>query len=183
MNRFRIKQITTMGILIALSIILILSPLRFPFPASPHLEYDAGDIPILMGGFIFGPLAGIILSIVTSVVQALTVSSSSGWIGCAMHIFAASALVGSSSAVYSRSKTTKGLILAAIVGTLSMTAVMIPLNLIFYPLFTGNTLSAVIELIVPVLLPFNLMKAGINSVVFVLIFKSSGKLLMKITQR
>ena len=172
-----------MGILVAISVILIISPLRFPFPLAPFLEYDAGDIPILMGGFIFGPVAGIVLSVITSVVQALTVSSSSGWIGCAMHIFAASALVGSSSAIYSRNKTTKGLILAAAVGTLAMTAVMIPLNLIFYPLFTGTPVNAVIELIVPVLLPFNLMKAGINSVVFLLIFKSSGKLLLKIAQR
>ena len=105
MNSSKIKQLTIMGILIAISIILIISPLRFPFPAAPFLEYDAGDIPILMGGFIFGPLAGILLSVVTSIVQAVTVSSGSGWIGCVMHIFAASALVGVSSAIYSRNRT------------------------------------------------------------------------------
>ncbi|MHB8065215.1 MAG: ECF transporter S component, partial [Ruminiclostridium sp.] len=152
MNRNRIQKLTTMGILIAISIILIISPLRFPFPAAPFLEYDAGDIPILIGGFIFGPVAGIVLAIVTSLVQALTVSSGSGWIGCIMHIFAASALVGIASGIYSRKKTLKMAIIGLIFGTISMTAVMIPLNLIFYPLFMGTPVKEVIKLIVPVLL-------------------------------
>ncbi len=183
MNSSKIKQLTTMGILIAISIILIISPLRFPFPAAPFLEYDAGDIPILMGGFIFGPLAGILLSVVTSIVQAVTVSSGSGWIGCVMHIFAASALVGISSAIYSKNRNIKGLIIGLFCGTLAMTAVMIPLNLIFYPLFAGTPVDVVISMIVPILLPFNLMKAGINSVIFLLIFKSAGSLLLRIVQK
>jgi len=63
-----------------------------------------------------------------------------------------------------------------------MTAVMIPLNLIFYPLFTETPVDAVVKLIVPVLLPFNLMKAGINSVITLLIYKSVGKLLRRIAK-
>jgi len=182
MNRSKIKKLTTMGILMAISIVLILV-LRIPFPPAPFLEYDAGDIPILIGGFIFGPVAGIILAIVTSVVQALTVSSGSGWVGCIMHIFAATALVGIAAAIYSRKKTSKMAIIGLICGSIAMTAIMIPLNLIFYPLFTGIPVSDVIKLIVPVLLPFNLMKAGINSVVVLLVYKSVGKLLRRIAEK
>lgn len=177
-----IRKLTTMGILIAISIILIMSPLRFPFPAAPFLEYDAGDIPILLGGFIFGPLSGILLAVVASIVQALTVSSGSGWIGMVMHIFAASALVGVSSLIYLKNKTFKRAVIGVILGALAMTAVMIPLNLIFYPLFANTPVDAVIKMIVPILLPFNLMKAGINSAVFLLIYKSAGKLLLRIVK-
>lgn len=183
MTRSKIKQITTMGILIAISIILIISPLRFPFPAAPFLEYEASDVPILIGGFIFGPVAGIVLAVVTSIVQALTVSSGSGWIGGIMHIFAASALVGVSAGIYSRKKTLKRAIIGLVCGTIAMTAVMIPMNLIFYPLFMGTPINEVIKLIVPVLLPFNLMKAGINSVLVLLVYKSAGKLLRRIAER
>lgn len=181
MTRSKIQKLTTMGILIAISIILIVSPLRFPFPAAPFLEYEASDVPILIGGFIYGPLSGIVLAVVTSIVQALTVSSGSGWIGCVMHIFAAIALVGVASGIYSRNKTLKSAIIGLICGTLAMTAVMIPLNLIFYPLFTETPVDAVIKLIVPVLLPFNLMKAGINSIITLVVYKSVGKLLRRIT--
>lgn len=182
MNRSSIKKLTTLGILIAISIILIVSPLRFPFPAAPFLEYDAGDIPILLGGFIFGPVSGIVLAAVASIIQALTVSSGSGWIGMVMHIFAASALVGVSAGIYTKNKTFKRAIAGVICGTLAMTAIMIPLNMIFYPLFAGTPVDAVIKMIIPILLPFNLMKAGINSVVFLLIYKSAGKLLLRIAK-
>lgn len=182
MNRSKIKKLATMGILIAISIILIISPLRFPFPAAPFLEYEASDVPILIGGFIFGPVAGIVLAIVTSIVQAVTVSSGSGWIGCIMHIFAATALVGVASGIYFRKKTMKRAILGLICGTIAMTAVMIPFNLIFYPLFMGTPVDDVVKLIVPVLLPFNLMKAGINSVIVLFVYKSVGKLLRKIAE-
>lgn len=180
MQTSNIKKLATMGILVAISIILIISPLRFPFPPAPFLEYEASDVPILIGGFIYGPVSGIILGIVTSIVQALTVSSGSGWIGCLMHIFAATALVGTAAAIYSRKKTKKRAIIGMICGTIAMTAVMIPFNLIFYPLFMGTPVSEVVKLIVPVLLPFNLMKAGLNSVITLLVYKSTGKLLHRI---
>ena len=48
---------------------------------------------------------------------------------------------------------------------------MIPLNLIFTPLFMGSPVDAVLEMILPIILPFNLMKAGINAVVTGLLFK------------
>lgn len=183
MNRSKIKKLTTMGILIAISIILIISPLRFPFPAAPFLEYDAGDIPILIGGFIYGPVAGIVLTTVTSIVQAVTVSSGSGWIGCIMHIFATSALVGIAAAIYTRKKTLKRAIIGLICGTIAMTAIMILLNLIMDPLFYGMPIDTVKKLIVPALLPFNLMKAGINSVIVLLVYKSVGKLLTRIAEK
>lgn len=183
MKTTNIKKLATMGILIAISIILVVSPLRFPFPAAPFLEYEPSDVPILIGGFIYGPLAGIVLAVVTSIIQALTVSSGSGWIGCVMHIFAATALVGTSSAIYFRKKTIKAAIVGVICGTLAMTAVMIPLNLIFYPLFANTPVDAVLKMIVPILLPFNLLKAGINSIITLIIYKSIGKVIHRIVEK
>jgi len=175
-------MVTTMGILIAISIVLILL-LRIPFPGATFLEYEAGDVPILIGGFIFGPVAGIALAVVTSLVQALTVSSGSGWIGALMHIFAASALVGVAAGIYSSKKTLKRAIIGLILGTIAMTAVMILLNLIMDPLFYGMPIDAVKQLIIPAFLPFNLMKAGINSIITLLIYKSVGKLLGRIVEK
>ncbi len=179
MNSSRIRKMTTMGVLVAISVILILSPLKFPFPAAPFLVYDAADVAIIIGGFIFGPVEGIILTIVTAIVQTLAVSSD-GWIGCIMHIVATSALVGISSIVYMKKKTLKSAVTGLILGSLAMTALMIPMNMIFYPLFAGTPVDAVIKMIVPALLPFNLMKAGLNSAIALLLYKSTGKLLSQI---
>lgn len=182
MNKNNTKKLTTMGILVAISIILIVSPLRFPFPAAPFLEYDAGDIPILIGGFIFGPITGILLTVVTSVVQALTVSSINGWVGCIMHIFATSALVGVATFVYSKRKTIPYAIIGLILGSLCMTGMMIVLNLIIDPLFYGMTVETVKQLILPAFLPFNLMKSGINSIITLLIYKSAGAVFERISK-
>ncbi len=179
MNK-NLKKLVIMGVLTAISTVLIMI-IRFPIiPAAPFMEYEPSNIPIAIGGLIFGPISGIILAVITAFIQFATVSAGSGWIGLLMHVIASVAHVSVSASVYKFKKTTSGLIVGLVLGTIAMTAVMIPANLIFYPLFTGMPVSAVKELIVPVLLPFNLIKAGLNSVVTFTIFKAIGKLLTRI---
>ena len=57
------KQMVAMAMLSAISIVFI-TLVRFPiFPAAPFLEYDPADIPILIGTFLYGPIAGFILTV------------------------------------------------------------------------------------------------------------------------
>ena len=89
----KVRKLVTMAMLAALSIVLVYV-IHFPiFPAASFLEYDPADIPILIGTFAYGPLAGVLLTVVVSVIQGMTVSSGSGLMGIAMHIFATSILV------------------------------------------------------------------------------------------
>jgi riboflavin transporter FmnP len=58
-----------------------------------------------------------------------------------------------------------------------MTAIMVPANLIITPLFTGWPVAAVKALIWPGIVPFNAIKAGINSIVSFLVFSAfAGKM-------
>ncbi len=67
----RTKKLTVMAMLIAISVVLVYL-VRFPiFPTASFLEYDPADIPILIGAFAYGPLAGIILTVAASVIQGL----------------------------------------------------------------------------------------------------------------
>ena len=92
-SREKTVRLAKMGMLVAVSIVLVYF-IHFPiFPAVAFLEYDPADIPILIGTFAFGPLAGVILTVVTSVVQGVTVSAASGLYGIIMHIIATSVLV------------------------------------------------------------------------------------------
>ena len=55
-----------MAMLVAVSIVLV-ALIHLPIlPMVPFLEYDPADIPILVGTFAFGPVAGLILTIVTA---------------------------------------------------------------------------------------------------------------------
>ena len=161
----KVRKLVTMAMLAALSIVLVYV-IHFPiFPAASFLEYDPADIPILIGTFAYGPLAGVLLTVVVSVIQGMTVSSGSGLMGIAMHIFATSILV--------------------LCGVLAMTAGMVVFNYFITPYFITPDLADtaavaanrefVKTLLVPVIVPFNLIKAGVNSVVTFLVYKTVSR--------
>lgn len=163
-------KIAKMAMLVAISIVLVML-IRFPiFPAVSFLEYDPADIPILIGTFAFGPLAGVVLTVVTSLIQGLTVSASSGFYGIIMHIIATSVLVSVAGIIYRRNKSKKSAIIGLIAGTAAMTVIMFFANMIITPMFTGMPLEAIMKLM-PFILLFNVAKAGINSVVTFILYK------------
>ncbi|MCI8610022.1 MAG: ECF transporter S component [Firmicutes bacterium] len=169
-NRMQTARLAKMAMLVAISIVLV-AIVHFPiFPAVAFLEYDPADIPILLGTFAFGPVAGIILTAVTAVLQGLTVSSASGTYGIIMHLIATSALVIVAGLIYSRKKTKERAVIALIMGTLAMVVVMVIANLFITPLFMGVTREVVWSLM-PFISLFNLLKAGINSIVTFLLYK------------
>lgn len=173
-QQIAVKKITTLGVMAALSVALAFF-IHIPFPPAPFLEYDPADIPIFIVSFIFGPWWGIALTVLVSVLQGVTVSAGSGIYGILMHVFATSAFVIVSGIVYKYNKSFLGSVMALSLGCLTQALIMIPLNLIFTPMFLGSPLKAVLEMIIPVILPFNLMKAGINAVITGLLFKQLEK--------
>ena len=85
-----VKKMATIAVLSALSIVFMLL-IRFPIlPAAPYLIYEPADVPVLIGGFLFGPLAGIIITLIVSVIQAFAFSTD-GWVGLLMHVVATGA--------------------------------------------------------------------------------------------
>lgn len=170
------KKLTRLAMLAALSIVLLLA-VRIPFPLMPALEYDCADIPIFIGTFAYGPLAGFLLTLIVAVLQGCTVSSGSGPIGILMHIFATGGYVLVAGMLYRSNKTRKGAVLSLGAGTLTMTALMVVMNLIFTPLFYDTPVDAVIPMLLPVIIPFNLMKAGLNSIFTFFLYKATHRLL------
>ena len=169
-GREKTVRLAKMGMLVAISVVLVYF-IHFPiFPAVAFLEYDPADIPILIGTFAFGPVAGVLLTIVTSVVQGVTVSAASGAYGIIMHIIATSVLVIVAGVIYKFNKTRKGAVIALICGTAAMAVVMIGANLIITPLFMGVPRSMVWDLM-PFIVGFNAIKAVINSIVTFFLYK------------
>lgn len=181
MKKNSVNQMVTMAMLAAVSIVLMYF-VRFPIlPAAPFLEYDMADVPILIGTFLFGPAQGIVLTIIVSLIQGFTVSAASGWIGIVMHICATGAFVIIAGTIY-RVKTTRlSAFTGLVLGSIGMTLVMIPLNLIFTVRFLGVPREAVVAMLVPTIIPFNLIKAGFNSVVTFAVYKSVSKAVSKFT--
>ena len=174
MKKNNIAYICILGVMTALSVALIYL-IRFPiFPAVPFMEYDAGDIPIFLCTYAFGPVFGIIIGVIASVIQGLTVSSGAGWIGVIMHIFAVLGYTLIAGLMFRKKDSILNLIIAALAGVLVMTVFMVGWNLIFTPIYTGWPRSAVIE-IMPYIVLFNLIKASVNTAVTLALYKILNK--------
>jgi riboflavin transporter FmnP len=166
-----------MGLLCALSIVLVYL-VHFPiFPAASFLEYDMADVPILIGTFMFGPVSGLVLTAIVSVLQWLLISPQSGWVGAVMHFFATGAFVLAAGFIYSLFHSRKGAILGLICGSIMMTLMMVPLNMFFTVRFFGIPAKDVQAMLIPFIIPFNLIKAFANSAVTFLLYKSVGTVL------
>ena len=169
-KRMQPARLAKMAMLVAISIVLV-ALIHFPiFPAVAFLEYDPADIPILLGTFAFGPVAGILLTVVTALLQGLTVSAASGAYGIIMHIIATATLVIVAGLIYSRKKSKERAIIALVAGTFAMALIMVVANMIITPLFMGVPREMVWSLM-PFIILFNMLKAGINSVVTFLVYK------------
>lgn len=175
MRNMKTRKLTTMAMLAALSIVLVWL-IHFPiFPAAPYLEYDPADIPILIGTFAFGPVAGLLITVIAAVIQGVTVSAGSGFYGILMHVIATGTFVAVAGGIYNRKKTRASAALGLGCGVLAMTVVMVAANLIVTPLFLGMPVSAVKGLILPFIIPFNLIKAGVNGVVTFVLYKAVSR--------
>ena len=96
------NRLVKLGMLAALSILLVFL-IHFPiFPTAAYLEYDMADVPILIGTFLFGPWWGLLLTGVVSLLQWLLVSPASGWVGAIMHFFATGSCVLVAGLLYRR---------------------------------------------------------------------------------
>ena len=162
------RKLTTIAMLAAVSVLLV-ALVRIPFPPAPFLEYDPANIPIFICTFLYGPVAGLGLTLVVAVIQGTTFSAGSGVIGIVMHFLA-------TGNIYRRRHTRSGAALALVAGVAAMTAVMVLCNLVFTPIFMGTPVEAVIPMLLPVIIPFNLMKGIINAVVTYFVYKPIARL-------
>ncbi len=167
-------KIVRLAMLTALSVVLV-AAFHFPiFPAAPYLEYDPADIPVLLAGLMYGPIEGLIVAAAASIIQGLTVSAGSGVTGIIMHFLATGSLVLVSSLIAKRSGGRK-VILGLVLGALTMVVVMCGWNLVFTPMFTGMPVSEVAKMLVPIIIPFNAIKAGVNALLTFIIYKATER--------
>lgn len=176
-KKFSTKHIVVLGIFAALSIALVYF-IHLPIiPSAPFLEYDPADIPILIITFAYGPLAGFILTLIVSVIQGLTVSAASGVYGIIMHVIATGTFVLVAGNIYKKNKTIKRALLALVCGIIAWVIVMIGANCIITPLFMGTPREVVYGMLIPAIIPFNLIKSGINAVITFIVYKATSKVI------
>jgi len=160
-----IAMITAMAYIIGMAI-----QIRF-MAGAPFLTYDPKDTIIVVGGFLFGPVAAAIISLMLAFTEMITHSPTGYW-GMLMNFSASAAFAVPATILYKRMQNIWGAIIGLMIGSLFATAIMLYLNYLIVPLFmTHVTREQVIDMLVPIFLPFNLIKTGINSAIVIVIYK------------
>jgi len=171
-NRWETRQMVTMAILVALGVLI--SFIDIPLiPGVDWLKYDPSSVAMLVGTFVYGPLAGAVIGTLIALVH----WSSAGIWGVVMNIIAMLAMGVPAGLIYRRNKTFRTAVIALVAASVVMVVVNLLANLVVTPVYTGMPVQAVMGLILPVLLPFNVIKAVLNSVITLLVYKSISRVI------
>lgn len=167
------KQLTAMAMLAALAYLVMVVG---RIPVVSFLKYDPKDIIIVIGGFIYGPLAAFAISLVVSFIEMFTVSDT-GIIGAIMNLVSTCSFACLAAVIYKKKHTLKGAVIGLLSGVGLMVIVMLLWNYLLTPIYMGYPRDAVAAMLVPIFLPFNLVKGGLNAAITMLLYKPVVKTL------
>jgi len=174
------KKLVYCGLLTAVAVVLGLAAVYFPirlFSIAPFLLYDPADVPIIIGTLIMGAGHGLLITVAVSLIMGMY---EAGLIGAFMHIASTGLLVTLIAAFYHLSNYKHKYLIGALVGTVGATAVMVGLNLLVTPLYLGVPVEQVVALLIPAIIPFNLIKAAVNSALAYAVFTALLPYLRKV---
>lgn len=187
MSKSKTRMLIAIAMLSSISFVLML--LAFPLPALPaYLKVDFSDIPALIAAITMGPVAGILVALLKNVLDWLFSGSPTGVPVGHMANFVTSILfLTPVYLVYRKVSTSKGLSFGLVIGTISMAIGMGLLNYyVFLPMyayflnFPMESGSALVKSVIFGILPFNLIKGTLVTIVMIVLFKRMKPFLDKV---
>lgn len=168
-NNTRTHYVTTTAMFCAIAFIAVLIGKIVPNIAG-FLSYDPKDAIVVIAGFISGPLTAVLISVIVSFIEMITISGT-GVYGLLMNIISTCFFAVPAAAYYEHNRNHKGAVTGLSIGVLVQTAGMLLWNYIITPFYMGVPRETVAAMLLPVFLPFNLIKGGINAGLTLLIYK------------
>ncbi len=181
------KNVVLMGMFGALAGVLMIFELPLPFIAPSFYGLDISEVPVLVGTFAMGPVAGAVMEVVKILVKLILKPTSTGFVGEFANLTFSCAMVIPAGIIYKYRKTKKGAMTGLCVGTLLMAVlgivgnalVMIPFYSNFMPLDSiiaaGAAINPAISNVWTFALicvgPFNMVKGIVVSVITALVYK------------
>ena len=161
------KKVALIGMLCAVAYVVVVL-IRVPIVL--FLKYEAKDVIIALGGFMLGPLSAYVISLIVSLIEMFTISST-GVIGCVMNIVSSCGFACTAAIIYKKVHTKKGALLGLFAGIIVSTVLMLLWNYILTPIYMGYPREAVAKMLVPTFLPFNLGKNAFNALLVFFLYK------------
>lgn len=180
-KKYGLRQITTAAMFAAMAYVvaLICHFVMPPLVEMPPLKLDLKDAVIAIAGMMLGPIPAAAISLIVSLLEMLTISST-GPIGMLMNVLSTCSFVCTASFIYKKKRTKGGAVVGLAAGAAAMVLAMLLWNYIVTPFYQGVPREAVAALLLPVFLPFNAVKAGLNMAITLLLYKPLVSVIRKI---
>jgi len=187
-KKFKTRDLTLIAMLGAICCVLM--HIDFPLPfMPPFMNFDLCGLVELIGGFAMGPLQAFCIILVKILLKLATEGTTSAFTGEVQNVILSCAYVLPPVILYHRNKTKKTAIKGMAIGSVfcSILAIFTNLYIIipFYMALMGQEMDYFIQMCAEVnpmvqnavtfvilgVLPFNLIKCGINSVGALVLYK------------
>lgn len=186
-NTFTTKNISGMAVFAALSFVVYLVEIPI-FPGTPasFLELDLSNVFVMLGGFMYGPIPAIIITVIKELIH-ITVGSTGG-VGELANVIITTSYVLLPSIAYKYKKGIKVVIITLIIACVIQSGVSLIVNkFINFPFFMGSvpfvpnqTSESMFSMLWTYILAFNAMKSVVVSLVTVLLYKKVSYIFKKI---
>lgn len=143
---------------------------------SGFLTFDIKDAVIAIAGLILGPIYTLAISFIVSLIEIIVIPDTGFW-GFLMNFLSTAAFSCICSLIYKYKKNLIGAIIGIVASVLSMTAMMVILNLFVTPIYTGMPTETIAAMIPTLFLPFNFTKATLNGAIVMLLYKPISRAL------
>lgn len=182
------KNLTMIAMFSAISAVLMVFEIQLPFSPS-FIKFDFSDLPVMLGGFLIGPFAGGIIAFMKILLHFLLNGTTSFFVGDLSNLLLTLSFVLPASFIYQQKKTKKTTIQGLLVSIICTSLLAIIFNLFLaFPLYlkvlnlkmvdlinmihvVNPLVKDVFTMIIFSLLPFNLFKYSIVSMITMLSYK------------
>ena len=189
------RTLVEIGMLGAIATVLMLFEFPIPFIAPPFYELDFSEVPVLVGAFALGPVAGATIELVKILINLLINGTATAFVGEIGNYILGCSFIIPAALIYKNRKTKKNALIAMIAGTIIMTVFGCILNAyVLLPTYAaafgmpidaivgmGSAINAnindVMTFVIIAVAPFNIIKGIVVSVITLLIYKHISPIL------
>lgn len=193
---FTTRMMAAVGMFSAIALILHIYDFPLPFLAPGFYEVDFSELPVLIGSFAFGPVAGVLIEVCKILLKLMIKGTSTAFVGDLANFAVGCSLLLPSCAIYEFWKCKKGAIAGCIAGIICMTSFGTLFNAVyllpkFVELFGLPSMDTIIEMgsavnpvikdvptfVIFAVAPVNFLKSGTVSLITLLIYKPLSPIL------
>ncbi len=168
-RKLDVKKLATLAMITCLAYVVMLVSKLMP-SVNGFLDFDFKDVVICIGGFVYGPAAAAAVSLVVAFIEMITISSTGPW-GFLMNFLATASFCCTACFIYKKHHTMKGAVIGLILGVIALVCVMLLWNYLVTPIYQKVPREAIVDMLLPVFLPFNAVKGGMNLAATLLLYK------------